>query len=166
MSRFALAALGLIVLVSISPAQTPAAPAPVPPPAQATAPADNLPSPPKDFNYAIDGRRDPFMALARPKVGPILEGDGLKRPSGPAGLLVDEVTVRGIVKSTGTFVAMVAGPVTGQSYTVKAGTKLFDGTVQAITASEVVILQQVTDPLSLQKQREVRKRLRTQEEGK
>jgi hypothetical protein len=29
-----------------------------------------------------------------------------------------------------------------------------------------VILQQVTDPLSLQKQREVRKSLRVQEEGK
>lgn len=164
MNRFALAALGVIALVSISPAQTPAAPAP--PPAQAAAPADNLPAPPKDFSYAIDGRRDPFMALARPKTGPILEGDGMKRPSGPAGLLVDELTVRGIVKSTGSFVAMVAGPVAGQSYTVKAGTKLYDGTVQAITASEVVILQQVTDPLSLQKQREVRKRLRTQEEGK
>lgn len=165
MTRLALAALSLLVLVPFAPAQTPAAPAPaVPPPA--AAPADNLPAPPKDFSYSIDGRRDPFMALARAKTGPLLETEGMKRPSGPAGLLVDELSVRGIVKSAGSFVAMIAGPVTGQSYTVKAGAKLFDGTVQAITASEVVILQQVTDPLSLQKQREVRKRLRTQEEGK
>lgn len=165
MTRLVFAALSLLVLVPFAPAQTPAAPAPVAP-APAPAPADNLPAPPKDFSYAIDGRRDPFMALARANAGPILVADGMKRPSGPAGLLVDELTVRGIVKSTGTFVAMIAGPVAGQSYTVRAGAKLFDGTVQAITASEVVILQQVTDPLSLQKQREVRKRLRTQEEGK
>ena len=49
---------------------------------------------------------------------------------------------------------------------VLAGAKLLDGTVQSITPRAVVILQQVSDPLSLQKQREVRKLLRTQEEGK
>jgi hypothetical protein len=38
--------------------------------------------------------------------------------------------------------------------------------VQSITPQAVVILQQVNDPLSLHKQREVRKLLRTQEEGK
>ena len=87
------------------------------------------------------------------------------RPPGAAGILVEELSVRGIVLSNGTYVAMVSGP-TKQTYSVRAGAKLLDGTVQSITPRAVVILQQVSDPLSLQKQREVRKLLRTQEEGK
>jgi hypothetical protein len=41
-----------------------------------------------------------------------------------------------------------------------------DGTVRTITPEAVVILQQVRDPLSLDKQREVRKTLRQIEEAK
>lgn len=164
MTRLALAALGSLVLATTVAAQTPA-PQAAPPAAPAAAPADNLPSPPKNFTYAADGRRDPFQTLARGVATVTVPAESL-RPSGAAGLLVDELKVRGIVKSTGAFVAMVSGPATGQSYTVKPGSRLFDGTIQTITANEVVILQQVSDPLSLQKQREVRKRLRTQEEGK
>ena len=76
--------------------------------------------------------------------------------------------VRGIVLSNGNFVAMVSGPAgaKGQTFSVKAGSRLLDGVVRAIDARSVVIVQQVSDPLSLQKQREVRKLLRTQEEGK
>ena len=40
--------------------------------------------------------------------------------------------MRGIVRNQGTFVAMVSGP-TGQTFTVRAGSKLFDGTVRTIT---------------------------------
>jgi hypothetical protein len=40
---------------------------------------------------------------------------------------------------------------------------LFDGTVKAVTADAIVILQNVSDPLSLAKTREVRKLLRPQE---
>jgi hypothetical protein len=61
---------------------------------------------------------------------------------------------------------MVSGPGTGQTYSVRAGSQLADGTVQSITLREVVILQQVSDPLSLEKQREVRKSLRAQGDGK
>jgi hypothetical protein len=49
---------------------------------------------------------------------------------------------------------------------VRTGDRLLDGTVRAITQSAVVILQQVNDPLSLEKQREVRKVLRQTEEAK
>jgi len=46
---------------------------------------------------------------------------------------------------------------------VRAGDKLFDGTVRTISQNDMVILQQVNDPLSLEKQREVRKVLRQAE---
>lgn len=166
MTRF-LFALALLLATGVAQAQTPA---PAAPPQAAPAAAgaeDQLPTPPADFSYTPGGRRDPFMTLTSPKVGPIIQTDPKSRPLGAAGILVDELSVKGIVLSNGAFVAMVAGPAgKSQTYTVKAGSKLYDGVVRAIDARSVVIVQQVSDPLSLQKQREVRKLLRTQEEGK
>lgn len=144
-------------------AQAPATPAPAAAPQ--AAPADNLPTPPADFTYSAAGRRDPFMTLTRVTKGPVLDPTASGR-RGAASILVDELTVRGIVLANGNYVAMVSGPGTGQTYSVRAGSRLADGTVQSITPRAVVILQQVSDPLSLEKQREVRKLLRTQEEGK
>jgi Tfp pilus assembly protein PilP len=141
-------------------AQAPAPPAPAAP----AAVPDNLPSPPADYTYSVDGRRDPFSTLMRVK-GPVTDDLRGPRPLGAAGILVDEVFVSGIVLSNGSYVAMISGP-TKQTYSVRAGAKLLDGTVQSITPRAVVILQHVSDPLSLEKQREVRKLLRTQEEGK
>ncbi len=105
------------------------------------------------------------MSLATPK-GPLLQTvPGTAK--GAAGIAVDELVVKGIVLSNGSYVAMVAGAGgKTQTYTVKAGSRLWDGMVQSIAADAVVILQQVSDPLSLEKQRSVRKTLRTQEEGK
>ncbi|MEP7118012.1 MAG: hypothetical protein ABI880_10540 [Acidobacteriota bacterium] len=150
--------LGSTVLAG---AQTPA-PAP-PPPAP---PAADLPSPPTDYSYSAGGRRDPFTTLSR--TGTVASGGPVSDKSkGAGGIAVDELSVKGIVLSNGSYVAMVAGPGgKTQTYTVKAGSQLLDGMVQSITADAVVILQQVSDPLSLQKQRQVRKPLRTQEEGK
>ena len=140
----------------------PAAASAVPPPAPP--PRVDLPSPPANFEYRPEGRRDPFMNLSRSGTVATPES-GEARPAGAAGLGVDELLVRGIVQSQGAYVAMVSGPA-GRTFTIRAGSKLFDGTVRAITPEAVVILQQVSDPLSLQKQREVRKALRVQEEGK
>ncbi|MDP2390857.1 MAG: hypothetical protein Q8N52_11070, partial [Acidobacteriota bacterium] len=88
-----------------------------------------------------------------------------KRPDGVPGLETNAIVVRGIMLSRGAFLAMVAGP-DGKVFTVRAGDKLFDGVIRSITAQAVVILQEVNDPLSLEKQREVRKFLRGGEEVK
>jgi Tfp pilus assembly protein PilP len=87
------------------------------------------------------------------------------RPEGLRGLTVDEIALKGVVLSRGAFVAMIQAP-DGKSYTIRAGDRLMDGSVKAVTASTVVFVQQVNDPLSLVKQREVRKPLRPTEEGK
>jgi type IV pilus assembly protein PilP len=143
------------------------APAAAPPPSVVAAPAPDLPAPPADYTYSPGGRRDPFTSLTSPGKGASTGAPPGAALKGAAGLLVDELNVKGIVRSNGTYVAMVSGASGNrQTYTVKAGSRLFDGTVQSITADAVVILQQVSDPLSLQKQRQVRKPLRTQEEGK
>jgi hypothetical protein len=52
------------------------------------------------------------------------------------------------------------GSTSGKTYSIRPGDRLMDGTVRAITAQAVVLMQQVNDPLSLDKQREVRKYLR------
>jgi Tfp pilus assembly protein PilP len=152
-----------LALAAHAAAQAPAAGASTPVPAPAT-PARDLPTPPPHFEYRPEGRRDPFLNLSGSgSVAAVPAAES--RPSGAAGLLVDELSVRGIVRSQGAYVAMVSGP-SGQTFTVRTGSTLFDGTVRTITPDAVVIQQQVTDPLSLEKQREVRKPLRLQEEGK
>lgn len=159
-------AVALVLASGVARAQTPAPAAPAPAAPAAVKAEDQLPSPPADFTYTQGGRRDPFMTLTSPK-GPIQQLDPNSRPAGAAGIAVDELTVRGILLSNGAFVAMVSGAAgKAQTFSVKAGSKLLDGVVRAIDARSIVIVQQVSDPLSLQKQREVRKFLRTQEEGK
>ena len=153
----------LLVLLSLAATVTAQAPPPAVPP-QPPVQTPNLPSPQADFSYSPEGRRDPFVNLSR-RGTEATASAGAVRPMGAAGLLVDELLVRGIVESQGAYVAMVSGPA-GKTFTVRAGSKLFDGSVRSITPQAVVITQQVSDPLSLQKQREVRKPLRVQEEGK
>ena len=78
---------------------------------------------------------------------------------------VADITVRGVIESRGTLIAMIRGP-DNKTYTVHQGDKLLDGTIRAITQQGLVIVQEVNDPLSLVKQREVRKLLRSLEESK
>lgn len=119
---------------------------------------------PQGFSYNPEGRRDPFVSLLGrgSNAGPAVP---TQRPPGLAGLTAAEVSVRGIVKSRGEYVAILQGADT-RAYIVRPGDKLFDGAVRAITADAVVIRQQVNDPLSLEKERDVRKVLRETEEGR
>jgi Tfp pilus assembly protein PilP len=139
-------------------AQAPSKPGEKPAP---TAPAPgakaDLPVPPPNFEYSPEGRRDPFLSLA--ERGSDAVNPNIKRGEGAAGMTTSEMTVRGIVQTRGRWVAMVSGP-DGKVYTVREGDKLADGVIRAVTATAVVILQEVNDPLSLEKQREVRKFLR------
>jgi Tfp pilus assembly protein PilP len=134
----------------------PAVPAAAPPPAV----ADAAPTPPPNYTYAPESRRDPFVSLLNRGTGDPRQGhQGTARPEGIAGLTVEEIVVRGIVQSRGAWVAMIGAP-NGRTYTLRAGDKLMDGSVRSIDAQAVTLLQEVNDPLSLEKQREVRKYLR------
>jgi len=142
-----------------APASAGQAPAASAPQAGAAAP----PSEPVGFTYNPEGRRDPFVSLLRRGTATRTGTTGIgARPAGLAGLEVAEVTLRGTVKSREGFVAILQG-VDQKTYIVRAGDKLFDGTVRTISQNELLIVQQVNDPLSLEKQREVRKVLRQAE---
>lgn len=159
--------LTVALLVAVATPTRAQQPAPAPAPAApATPPAPALPSPPPNFQYSPEGRRDPFVDLVN-RGGDTVRGNNAsaKRPDGVPGLEANALTVRGIMLSRGAYLAMVAGP-DGKVYTIRAGDKLFDGVVRTITAQAVIILQEVNDPLSLEKQREVRKFLRGGEEVK
>jgi type IV pilus assembly protein PilP len=144
---------------------TPATGAPAPGTAKpATAPTTVVVAEKVPFHYDPQGRRDPFVSLMARGVDARAPQPG-RRVEGPAALTVAEVSLKGIVLSRGEYVAMIQGPDT-KTFIVRANEKLLDGTVKAITAQAMLIIQDVNDPLSLVKQREVRKVLRAPQEGK
>ena len=53
-------------------------------------------------------------------------------PDGVAGMLINDVTVRGIVKSGEEFVAMLQAPDT-KTYIVHVNDRLFDGSIRSKT---------------------------------
>ena len=135
-------------------------PSPAPPaqgqPAQAEKPA------PEPYTYHADGRRDPFLTLLNTGTEPrpvARKGDGL------AGLMLAEITVRGIMQSRDALVAMVAGP-DNKTYIVHPGDKLLDGLIKEISREGLVVVQRVTDSLSVVKQRETQKLLQSLEAAK
>ena len=151
-----------------------AAPPPAPansaaPPAAAAAaqspPAPAAPGPPQPGNYTYDsdGRRDPFTSLIG--TGANVETRMPPRGEGASMLAVADISVRGIMQSRGALVAMVEGPAR-KTYIVHQGDKLLDGMIKTITPQGLVLIQEVNDPLSLVKQREVSKLLRSLEGGK
>ena len=76
-----------------------------------------------------------------------------------------DLMVRGVLQSRGTYLAIVSGP-DGKFYRAHVNDRLLDGIIRSVTPQGIVIMQEVNDPLSLVKQREVRKGLRTAEDGK
>ena len=142
--------------------QTPA-PAPAAPAAVTTPQVPALE--PQGFDYKPAGRRDPFISLVRRSTEALGSSVAI-RPTGLAGLSTDEVVMRGVMKGRNGYSAIVRGA-DNRTYTgVKAGDELYDGTVKAVTADAIIILQNVSDPLSLQKKREVRKLLRPSQEAR
>jgi type IV pilus assembly protein PilP len=175
MRTLSLTLIGLTVIAALAHAQAapPAAPAaptaaapaaetPASPAAEARTANDKSSSAaePQGFTYNPEGRRDPFVSLVRrgtDSSGPKMAGLG--------GLGTSEVSLRGVLTSEGDFVGILHG-VDSKNYIVRVGDRLSDGTIRSISKDSMVILQQVNDPLSLEKQREVRKLLRQTEEAK
>lgn len=152
--------------------QQPVQPVPQPPPQTGAQPPGGTaqraqptaaPAQPETYAYNPEGRRDPFVSLLNR--GAIDLGPEDRRPSGLTGLTINEVALRGIVLSRGSYVAILQAPDT-KTYIVRPNDRLYDGTVKSITADTVVFMQEVHDPLSLVKQREVRKSLRMPQEGR
>jgi hypothetical protein len=167
-------ALGLLLaLPSAALAQAPAGP-------PAGAPAGGAPAagaegaapgsqwlelePPRDgYSYNPQNRRDPFISLLKP---PTDTGGTKGKPQGIAGLIINEVALKGIVKDAVLgYIALLVGP-RGETYFCKVGQRLYDGAIIAIDAATVTFRQEVTDPLAPVKIREIKKTLYPSEEAR
>ena len=115
------------------------------------------------YTYQTEGRRDPFINLLN--TGTTENRTPAKRAEGAGGLMVGELSVRGVMESGGVLVAVVTGA-DRRTHLLHAGDKLADGVVKAVIPQGLVVLQDVHDPLSHQTQREVRKLLHSLEEPK
>jgi Tfp pilus assembly protein PilP len=148
-----------------------------PPPAPAGAPAPDaspatdtiksiidqeLQPDPTGYTYSPQGRRDPFVSLLKPVSAD--QGARTRRP-GMEGFLIQEVALKGIVRTPKGFTAMLLGT-DGKSYFVNVGQRLFDGVIVSIDATTVTLRQEVSDPLSTVKSRDVRKTLYPTEEAR
>jgi hypothetical protein len=127
------------------------------PPAPAAPPVEQ-----SQYTYEALGRRDPFVSLLARGSDPRA---AMTRAPGLAGVLIGEATVKGVVRDRSGYIAMIQGTGT-KTFIVRAGEKLMDGTVKAITADSVVFSQDVNDPLSMVKQKEVRKTVRSADGGR
>ena len=116
------------------------------------------------YTYRPEGRRDPFLPLLKNSGKSTAATTVAARAAGLAGLGVAEVSLRGVLMSQGGYVGMLQGT-DDKTYIVRTGDRLADGTIRAITSQMLLIHQEIKDPLSRQKEREVRKMLRQQPDG-
>jgi hypothetical protein len=126
---------------------------------------------PGSYTYNPQGRRDPFVSLQRPVSA---EGSKTVRKPGMEGFLIQEVALKGIVRTAGGglgpaksagFIALLLGP-DGKSYPVNVGQRLFDGVITGMDAGTVTFRQEITDPLSPVRTRDVKKTLNPSEEAR
>jgi Tfp pilus assembly protein PilP len=185
MRRSAPALLGLLLVISLAvlsagtvlaQAPSPAAPASA---AGEEKKAEDIPRTPLEtemeapggYNYNPQGRRDPFVSLQRPVAAD--RGPKTRKP-GMEGFLIQEVALKGIVKTGGGgagiaqkpgYIAIFLGT-DGKSYFVATGQRLYDGVITSVDATSVSFRQEVTDPLSPVKTRDLKKSLYATEEAR
>jgi hypothetical protein len=108
------------------------------------------------FSYDPGNRRDPFKSLLAAPDRPEFRGP---RPEGVPGLMIDEIDLTGIFRTSKGFVAQVVAANQKKSYLLREGDQLYDGDVVSINRNEVVFKQIVQDPTALKPFREVVKSL-------
>ena len=131
-----------------------------PPPAVSSAQATTALAP-EAYTYDPAGRRDPFVSLLSRGIEPAAG----KKLTGLGGITTGEIMLRGVLQSRNAYVALISSS-DGKTYSAHVNDRLLDGVIRSVTPEGIVIMQEVNDPLSLVKQREVRKGLRTAEDGK
>lgn len=118
--------------------------------------------------YDSQGKRDPFLSLEKTQANP--EDSDLqlqtpplnRRPPGLPGLLIDEVTVVGVVTAGGSPMALLQG-VDKFTYFASPRDQLFDGHVESIDGEEVAFVRNVRDTRGKVHTSRVFKKLYTQE---
>jgi len=170
--------LTCLAVAALAAAQAPKQAAPPPAPAGAAPPVESPPiggAPAPDlgnidqilegeedvlsgtgFTYDPGNRRDPFKSLLASPDRPEFRGP---RPEGVPGLLIDEIDLTGVFRTSKGWVAQVVAANQKKSYLLRVGDQVYDGDVVSINKNEVVFKQIVQDPTALKPFREVVKSL-------
>ncbi len=145
----------------VAPIPTKAAPvaakkAPKPAPAAAPKPASAKEATTSSRVSASNGKmRDPFVSpVVRTSTGAI--GAGCE--TGKRCLVVDQIVLKGIVKSQSGYIAVVENPAK-RAYFMRENDPVFNGKVMKITGDTVVFQESVMDNLGKQSEREVVKKV-------
>jgi Tfp pilus assembly protein PilP len=98
--------------------------------------------------------RDPF-------VSPVVRSNGTVGSGCDTGkrcLVVDQIVLKGIVKSPAGFIAVVENPAK-RAYFMRENDPIFNGKITKITGDTVVFQEEVTDKVGKQSMREVVKKV-------
>jgi type IV pilus assembly protein PilO len=114
-----------------------------------------------DETRVAGAARDPFVIPA----SPIGTDSITERRTGLPGLFVDDVAVKGIIRDSTGFHAMLEAP-DKRTYIARAGEKLLDGTVKIVTADAIVFSRTAAEGVPADGEQDVIKRLRPAERGR
>jgi hypothetical protein len=106
-------------------------------------------------NVRITGRRDPFVS---PVVSQAMVASGCS--TGKRCLAVDQIALKGVVKSDGGMIAVVVNSVE-KAYFLRENDPVFNGYVVKITGDSIIFKETVHDQLGKPFQREVTKKITT-----
>jgi len=109
----------------------------------------------KNKTYSANGRRDPFIS---PVVAQSAVGSGCS--TGKRCLAVDQISLKGVVKSETGMIAVVVNAL-DKAYFLRENDPVFDGYVLKITTDSIVFKETVQDKLGKPFTKEVTKKLNT-----
>lgn len=109
----------------------------------------------KTKTYSANGRRDPFIS---PVVAQSAVGSGCS--TGKRCLAVDQIALKGVVKSETGMIAVVVNAL-DKAYFLRENDPVFDGYVLKITTDSIVFKETVQDKLGKPFTKEVTKKLNT-----
>jgi hypothetical protein len=87
-----------------------------------------------------------------------------ERLPGLGGMLIQEVSLRGLVKTSEGYIAMIQGT-DNKSYFAREGVRMYDGMIESIDSRKIVFRQEINDPLRIEKFQRLEKWLHPVEEG-
>jgi Tfp pilus assembly protein PilP len=109
----------------------------------------------KEAAIKTAGRRDPFVSPLRLQEA---KAQSAVCATGVRCLIIDQVTLKGIVKTQQGMIAMVENPARKQ-YNLRERDSVFNGQVMKITGDTLIFRENITDSLGHQSTREVVKKV-------
>ena len=144
--------VSLLAMGVVAPAQTPSQPKAGA--AQTSAAETPKAEKPEEKKYSMTGKRDPFISPVVSRQG----GSGCS--TGKKCLDIDQIAVRGVVKSDNGMIAVVTNGL-NKAYFLRENDPVFNGYVVKITGDSVTFQETIQDKLGKSFTREVVKRIIT-----